>query len=309
MTMTVRSKVIVAGGSGLIGSALTRELAGAGYEVVVLSRSPEDVGSLPVGARAVRWDGESVAGWGAEVEGARAIVNLAGAGIADRPWTEERRRVLVASRIEPTRALVAAIAAAEAKPKALLQGSGIDYYGARGDEEVDEETPAGEGFLPRLVVEWERASEPAEAAGVRRVLLRTAMVLAKEGGALPKLALPFKLFAGGPVGDGDQWVSWIHLRDEVRAIRFLLEHDEAHGPFNLTSPEPVTNRQLAHLLGDVLHRPSLLRAPAFAVRTVLGKMADTVLQGRRALPRRLANLGFVWEYPELDRALRSLLPS
>ncbi len=304
--MTEKGRIVVAGGSGLIGSALTRELAGAGYEVVVLSRSPEDVDSLPAGARAVGWDGRSAAGWGAEVDGARAIVNLAGAGIADRPWTDERRRVLVSSRIEPTRALVAAIAAAETKPKALLQGSGIDYYGPGGDEEVDEETPAGAGFLPNLAAEWERASEPAEAAGVRRVLLRTALVLAKEGGALPKMALPFKLFAGGPIGGG-QWVPWIHLRDEVRAIRFLLEHDEAQGPFNLTSPEPVTNRQLAHLLGEVLHRPSLLRVPAFAVRTVLGKMADTVLQGQRALPKRLANLGFVWEYPELDRALRNLL--
>lgn len=307
--MTVTGRVIVAGGSGLIGSALTRELAGAGYEVVVLSRSPERVGSLPAGARAVGWDGVSVAGWAREVEGARAIVNLSGAGIADRPWTEERRKVLASSRIEPTRALVAAIEAAAEKPEALLQGSGIDYYGPRGDQEVDEDAPAGEGFLPSLTIEWERASEPAEAVGVRRVLLRTALVLAKEGGALPKLALPFKLFAGGPIGDGGQWVPWIHLRDEVRAIRFLLEHDEAQGPFNLTSPEPVTNRQLAHLLGRVLHRPSLLRAPAFAVRTVLGKMADTVLEGQRALPKRLANLGFVWEYPEIERALRNLLSS
>lgn len=305
--MNTDGKVLVAGGSGLIGSALTEELTGAGYEVVILSRSPGEVGPLPAGARAVAWDGESLGPWASEVEGARAIVNLAGAGIADRPWTEERRKVLVSSRVEPTETLVAAIEAATEKPEALLQGSGIDYYGPRGDQEVDEETPAGEGFLPHLAIEWERASEPAEAAGARRVLLRTALVLAREGGALPKISLPFKLFAGGPIGGGGQWVPWIHIRDEVRAIRFLLEHDDASGPFNLTAPEPATNRQLANLMGKVLHRPSRLRAPAFAVRAVLGKMATTVLEGQRALPKRLAGLGFVWEFPELERALRDLL--
>jgi uncharacterized protein len=305
--MTSQGKILIAGGSGLIGSALTGELAGAGYEVVVLSRSPEDVGRLPDGARAVAWDGRTTAGWSGELEGARGVVNLAGAGIADKPWTDRRRRVLTASRIEPTTAIVRGIEAASDRPAVLLQGSAVGYYGARGDEELDEESGPGEGFLARLSGAWEEASAPAEALGVRRVLLRTGVVLAREGGALPKMALPFKLFAGGPIGDGDQWVPWIHLRDEVRAIRFLMEHDGAAGPFDLTSPEPVTNRQLAHRLGKVLRRPSLLRAPAFAVRTVLGKMADTVLEGQRALPGRLAALGFTWEYPELDRALRDLL--
>jgi hypothetical protein len=309
--MTEPGKVLVTGGSGLIGSALTEELAGAGYEVVVLSRSPGEVTGLPAGARAVGWDAETAGGWGAEAGGARAIVNLAGENLATWPWTEATKRRLLESRLASTRAVVEALervrAARAALPEVLLQGSGIDYYGPRGDEEVSEADPPGEGFLARVTVEWEGASAPAAALGVRRVLLRTAVVLAAGGGALPKLALPFKLFAGGPVGGGRQWVPWIHLRDEVRAIRLLLERREAAGPFNLTGPEPVRNRDLARTLGRVLGRPSFVPAPAFAVRAVLGEMADTVLHGRRAVPERLRELGFEWQFPDLHGAHEDLL--
>lgn len=309
--MAGSGKVLITGGSGLIGSALTGELAGAGYDVVVLSRSPGGVSGLPAGARAVGWDAATAGGWWREADGARAIVNLAGENLATWPWTEATKRRIVDSRLASTRAVIAALerirAAAGALPEVLLQGSGIDYYGPRGDEEVTESDPAGKGFLARVTVEWEGASAPAAALGVRRVLLRTAVVLAAGGGALPKLALPFKLFAGGPVGGGRQWVPWIHLRDEVRAIRFLLERREAAGPFNLTAPEPVRNRELARALGRALGRPSFVPAPGLAVRAVLGEMADTVLHGRRALPRRLRELGFEWEFPELDGALEDLL--
>lgn len=300
-------RVLITGGSGLIGSALTNLLAAAGYGVVVLSRSPGDVSGLPAGARAVGWDSETADGWGPEADGARAIVNLAGENLASWPWTEERKRTILESRLDATRGVVQALERASERPSVLVQASGIDFYGPREDEEVDEGTPPGEGFLARVTREWEAASARAEELGVRRVCLRTAMVLAAEGGALPKLILPFRLFAGGPVGDGRQWVSWIHLRDEVRAIRFLLEHPEASGPFNLTAPEPVRNRELARTVGRVLGRPSVFRAPAFAVRAVLGEMADTVLDGRRAVPRRLRELGFEWELPELEGALRNLL--
>jgi len=309
--MTEQGRVLITGGSGLIGSALTEELAGAGYEVVVLSRSPGGVSGLPAGARAVGWDAASADGWWEEADGARAIVNLAGENLATWPWTEERKRRILESRLKSTRAVVAALERVRegggALPEVLLQGSGIDYYGPRGDEEVSDDDPPGDDFLARVVVEWEAASAPAEALGVRRVLLRTAMVLARAAGALPKLALPFRLFAGGPIGSGRQWVPWIHLRDEVRAIRFLLERREAAGPFNLAAPEPVRNRELARVLGRVLHRPSVFPAPAFAVRAVLGEMADVLLHGRRAVPARLRELGFEWEYPELQRALEDLL--
>jgi len=309
--MTEQGRVLITGGSGLIGSALTEELAGAGYEVVVLSRSPEEVSGLPAGARAVGWDAASADGWWEEADGARAIVNLAGENLASWPWTEVRKRRILESRLKSTGAVVAALERVRegggALPEVLLQGSGIDYYGPRGDQEVSEDDPPGDDFLARVVVEWEAASAPAEALGVRRVPLRTAMVLARGGGALPKLALPFKLFAGGPIGSGRQWVPWIHLRDEVRAIRFLLERREAAGSFNLAAPEPVRNRELARALGRVLHRPSVFPAPAFAVRAVLGEMADVLLHGRRAVPERLRELGFEWEYPELQRALEDLL--
>jgi len=307
--MNDQGKVLITGGTGLIGRALTAELSRAGYEVVVLSRSPERVSGLPAGARAAGWDAATADGWGAEAEGARAIVNLAGENLATWPWTEATKRRILGSRLDATRAVVQAVERASDRPPVLVQASGIDVYGPQEDdgEPVDEGDPVGEGFLAHVTREWEAASAPAEALGVRRVCLRTAMVLAREGGALPKLALPFRLGAGGPVGSGRQWVSWIHLRDEVRAIRFLLEHPEAAGPFNLTAPEPVRNRELAKTLGRVLRRPALFRAPAFAVRTVLGEMADTVLDGRRALPRRLRELGFTWDFPELEPALRDLL--
>ncbi len=305
--MSDRGRVVVTGGSGMIGSALTAELAGAGYEVVVLSRRPEAVSGLPDGARAVGWDAQTVAGWGQEVEGARAVVNLAGAGIADRRWTARRKRLLGLSRTGSTRAVAQAIQRASERPAMLLQMSGIDYYGDHPEERrVTEEVPAGEGFLADLTRDWEAASRPVEEVGVRRCLLRTSMVLSGEGGALPRLALPFKLFAGGPAGDGRQWVSWIHLRDEVRAIRFLLESEDADGAFNLTAPEPVTNRELARTLGQVLGRPSFVRAPAFALRLALGEMADVVLDGRRAVPYRLLEEGFSFEYGTLREALGAI---
>ncbi len=303
----MNERVLITGGSGLIGRALTAELAGAGYEVVVLSRSPERISSLPAGARAVGWDGETADGWGGEADGARAIVNLAGENLATGRWTAARKRRILGSRLASTRAVIQAIERVGTPPEVLLQGSGVDFYGPQGDEPVDESSPPGEGFLARVTREWEAASAPAEALGVRRVLLRTAMVLATEGGALPKLALPFRLFVGGPMGSGGQWVPWIHLADETAAIRFLLEHPEASGPFDLAAPEPVTNAELSRSLGRVLSRPALFRVPAFVLRAVLGEMADVLLTGRRALPRRLEELGFAWTYPGLDEALESLL--
>lgn len=308
--MNDRGKVLVAGGSGLIGEALTHELAAAGYEVVVLSRSPAEVDGLPDGARAVGWDGRSAGDWVEEAERATGIVNLAGANLAERPWTAARKRVLTESRLESTAALVEAIArAAErgAAPGVLLQGSAVGIYGSCGDRELTEDSPEGDDFLARLTAEWEAASAAAAGHGVRRVLLRSGVVLSGAGGALPKMALPFKLFVGGTAGDGSQWVPWIHLRDEVRAIRFLLEHPGGRGAVNLVAPEPATNRQLTRLLARALHRPGLLRAPRFALRAVLGEMADTVLNSQRVVPKRLTTLGFSWEYPSLGPALADLL--
>lgn len=309
MNSVESGRILITGGSGLIGRALTAELAAAGYPVVVLSRSPERVRGLPAGARAAGWDGETAGGWGELVDGALGIVHLAGESIASGPWTAARKRRIRDSRLDSSRAVLAAVTAAAERPRFLLQASGVDYYGPGGAEVVSEEHPAGEGFLAELCVEWEAATAPVEELGVRRCLLRSGIVLAAEGGALPKMALPFKLFVGGPLGSGNQFVPWIHLADEVAAIRFLAETEAARGPFNLCSPEPVTNRELSRQIARRLHRPCLLRAPAFALHAVLGEMAEMLLGGQRAVPAALERLGFRFRFPGLAAALADVLPA
>jgi uncharacterized protein (TIGR01777 family) len=197
------------------------------------------------------------------------------------------------------------------KPKALLQSSAVGYYGPRGDDEVVEGQPPGHGFLADVCIDWEASTAEAESLGVRRALLRTGVVLAREGGALPRLSLPFKLMAGAPLGSGRQWLPWIHIADEVGAIRFLIERDDAQGPFNLTAPRPVTNRELGDVLGRVLRRPNPLQAlglgvPAPVFRAMLGEMSDAVLDSQRVLPTRLLQLGYQFRYPDVDSALRDL---
>ena len=203
--------------------------------------------------------------------------------------------------------MLAAIRQAKAPPRALLQGSAVGYYGDCGDEVVEETHPPGDDFLARVCVEWEASTAEVAALGVRRPVLRTGIVLSDEGGALPRMALPFRLLAGGPLGSGRQWVPWIHVADEVGAIRFLIERDGADGPFNLTAPTPLTNRDFSRALGRALSRPSFAPAPGFALRFLLGEMADAVLHGQRAVPRRLLELGFVFRYPEAAGALGDLL--
>ena len=300
-------RILIAGGSGLIGRALTADLAASGYEVVILSRSPGEVTALPPGASAAGWDGETSAGWAHLADGALGVVNLAGESIADGPWTKAKKKRIVESRLQPTRAVVSAIAEVETKPAFLLQGSAVGFYGDRGSEVVDETAAAGEGFLPDVCVRWEAASAPVEELGVRRCLLRTGIVLAEDDGALPKMALPFKAFVGGPLGSGEQYVPWIHLADEVAAIRFLAENDQARGPFNFTAPNPVTNRELSQAIADVLNRPNLLRAPSLALHLALGEMADMLLEGQRAVPAALEALGFRFRFTDVKAAVADLL--
>lgn len=299
-------RVLVTGGSGLIGRPLVAALAADGHEVIVLSRSPERVRGLPPGARAAGWDARTADGWGELADGALAIVHLAGEPLAEWPWSEERKRRILDSRVESTRTVAAAIRAARRPPGTLLQSSGINVYGDRGDRVVDETAPAGEGFLAEVCVRWEGASADAEERGVRRVLLRTAVVLSAEGGALPKMALPFKLFVGGPIGLGGQWLSWIHHADQVAAIRFLLAHPAASGPFNLTAPEPATNREFSRRLAAALGRPNLFPVPKTALRLALGEMSQTLLTSLRAVPARLAALGFRFRFPTVEAALEDL---
>ncbi|HEY2292426.1 MAG TPA: TIGR01777 family oxidoreductase [Thermoanaerobaculia bacterium] len=300
-------RIVITGGTGLIGSAVAREMGSAGHEVVVLTRDPSRMGPLPPNTRAAQWDGKTAGDWAKLLDGDTVIVHLAGDSIAAGRWTEEKKRRIRDSRVESGRAVLEAVRQAKAKPRALLQGSAVGYYGDAGDEVVSELHPPGKDFLANVCVEWEASTAEVAAMGVRRPVLRTGVVLSDQGGALPRMALPFRMLAGGPLGNGRQWLSWIHEVDEVGAIRFLIEREDVDGPFNLTAPAPLTNRDLSRALGQVLHRPSFAPAPGFALRLLLGEMADALLHGQRAVPRRLLDLGYVFRYPEALGALRSLL--
>jgi uncharacterized protein (TIGR01777 family) len=299
-------RVVITGGTGLIGSEVARDLGSAGHEIVILTRNPTEA-ALPPNTRAVQWDGKTAAGWSNLLNGDTAIVHLAGESIASGRWSEGKKRRIRDSRVDSGKAVLAAIRQASEKPRVLLQGSAVGYYGPRGDEVVTESSPPGNDFLANVCAEWEASTAEAESLGVRRVLLRTGIVLSDKGGALPKMALPFRLMAGGPLGSGRQWVPWIHIADEVGAIRFLIEREDARGPFNLTAPRPLTNRDFSRVLGKALHRPSFAFAPSIALRAVLGEMADMLLYGQRAVPHRLMEMGYAFRYPEALPALRNLL--
>ncbi len=296
-------RVFVTGATGLIGRALAASLLQDGHEVAALSRSASPSG-LPSGSRAVLGDPAVPGGWQEELSRCDACVNLAGEPVAAGRWTEARRRRIRDSRVDATRNVAAVIAGGG--PSVLVSGSAIGYYGPRGDEVLDESSAPGDDFLSRVAIEWEEAASPARKRA-RVVLVRTGIVLAAGGGALPKLVLPFRAFAGGPIGDGSFWQSWIHLADQVGILRLALENPGAEGPMNATAPDPARNRDLARAIGRVIHRPSLFATPAFAVRAALGEMAEVVLASQRVLPRTALSLGYRFRWPALEPALRDLL--
>lgn len=306
-------RTIITGGTGLIGRELAANLAADGHEVILLSRNPERATGLPQGVRAKRWDAHTAVGWGHLVEGADAVVNLAGANLAGEGffpsrWTAERKRLIRDSRVNAGRAVVRAIEQASNKPHVVIQSSGVGYYGLRGDEEITADDQPGDDFLARIASDdWEPSTAPVEEMGVRRAIIRSGAVLDAHEGALPRLVLPFRLFVGGPMGSGKQWFSWIHIRDEVAAIRFLIENKEAGGPFNLTAPNPLTNAQFARVLGRVMGRPALIPIPAFAMRLAFGEVVSVLLEGQRAIPQRLLELGFTFQFPDAETALRDVL--
>jgi hypothetical protein len=241
------------------------------------------------------------------VDGAEAIINLAGENISSGRWTDKRKRAILESRLNAGRAVVQAVQAAANKPRLVVQASAVGYYGPSGDEEITEETPPGGDFLAQVAIAWEESTAPLEALGLRRVIIRTGVVLSSAGGALPRMLLPFRLFAGGRLGTGRQWFPWIHIADEVRAIRFLMENETATGPFNLTAPAPLPNAEFSRLLGEQLRGPALIPVPGFILRLLFGEMATVLLDGQRAIPRRLVQLGFTFRFPEAGSALRDLL--
>lgn len=298
-------RVAISGATGLIGRALASRLLEEGKQVVSLSRGPESA-RVPAGAEVEAWDTRSVAELVPILESADAFVHLAGENIGSGRWTRERKHRIRSSRVETTAALAQAFAACSSPPAVLLQGSAVGFYGARGADPVDESAPAGDDFLAKVCQEWEEAGASVTGLGVRRVIARTGVVFAAQGGALERILLPFRLFAGGPVGSGNQVLSWIHLDDQVRAMAHLLDEQAGEGVFNLAAPGAVTNRELARAIGRVLGRPAFLPTPGFALRLLLGEMSTLVLDGQRAVPSRLVDLGFEFRFPEVETALRDL---
>jgi len=300
-------RVIITGGTGLIGRALAADLAFELDEVIVLTRHPERATRLPKGVRAEGWDGRTAAGWGGLADGADVIINLAGESIAAGRWTAARKRRILESRVNAGRAVVEAVKAATRKPGIVIQASAVGYYGPHGDEEVIETTPAGKDFLADVCREWEASTVEVETLGVRRVVLRTGIVLSRVGGPLPLMRLPFLFFVGGPLGSGRQWFPWIHIADEIGAIRFAMKKTEAQGVFNLCSPNPLTNTDFSRALAKVMRRPAFMPAPAFAVRLMLGELSTLLLDGQREIPQRLQQLDFSFRFSEAEAALRDLL--
>jgi len=305
-------KILIAGGSGLIGRALTRELLRDNHQVVILSRDPARTPAISEDVYIAGWDGKTARGWSQLLEETDAIVNLAGANIAGDDffptrWTNSRKQIIRQSRLNAGRAIVEATTIAKHKPSVLVQSSAIGFYGPLVDHAVDETGPAGGDFMARLCQEWELSTESVELSGVRRVVARTGIVLSDHGGALGRMILPYKLFAGGPFGKGKQVMSWIHIADEVAAIKFLIESPEATGIYNLTAPNPVTNAEFGKTLSKVMHRPYYLPVPGFAMRMLFGEVATVVLDGQRVLPASLLRSGYEFKFPNIELALQQIL--
>lgn len=303
-------KIVVAGGSGLLGRSLTARLANDGHEVVSLTRATPSTGQPDARTRSVIWNPNGDAGpWAAELEAADAVVNLSGAGIADKRWTAARKRLLRTSRVLSTRSLIAAMRQCRVRPATFIQQTAIGYYGCSlSDQKIDESFPPGDDFLADLCVTWEAESRGAAALGCRLVVIRCGVVLTRDGGPVGKLRWPFLLFGGGPIASGQQYLSWIHLADWVALIVWALGEPSVSGEINGTSPNPVTNREFSRALGRALHRPAWLPMPAFALRIAVGEMADAALvNGQRVVPARAQKLGFRFQYPDLDPALRHVL--
>jgi uncharacterized protein (TIGR01777 family) len=289
-------RIVVAGGSGFLGRPLVRQLTSAGHTVVTLSRGENGVSWQP--------DGTAHGAWAREIDGADAIVNLAGENLAGGRWTARRKRALRDSRLLSTRSLVAAVRAATRKPEVFLSASAVGYYGDTGDRTVDESSPAGSDFLATLCAAWEEEARAAEALGCRVVIVRGGVVLDRRGGALEKMIPPFLFFVGGPMGTGRQAISWIHVDDWLALVQWALETKDVSGPLNGTAPAPVTSREFARALGRALHRPSWFPVPALILRLVVGELADVaLLAGQRALPARALQGGFVFRYPAIDKAM------
>jgi uncharacterized protein (TIGR01777 family) len=298
-------KVFMTGGTGFVGTFLSRELVRDGHAVTILTRRAHPPAPAPPGVAFLTGDPTQAGPWMAAVPEHDWIINLAGASIFTR-WSDAYKQEIFDSRVSTTRNLVAALAAGDRR-QLFCSTSAVGYYGPRGDEVLTEDSPPDAGFLGELAKAWEAEALKAQDLGVRVVITRFGVVLGKDGGALGQMVPLFKKFLGGPIGSGVQWFSWIHQADHARAFRFIQTHPEISGPVNLTAPQPVRNRDLTRTLGRLLHRPTFVPAPDFMVRLALGEFADTLLTGQHVLPKRLLDAGFTFDFPTIDTALANLL--
>jgi uncharacterized protein len=301
-------RLVVTGAKGFIGTVLCARLLQQGHTLTLFTRgSPRDVGTAA--KRWVQWTPGALGEWGAALDGVDGVIHLAGEPIAARKWNDIQRRRIEKSRVDGTNSLVQAIAKAEPKPTFLISASAVGYYGPRGDELITEDSPPGDDFLSAVCRAWEEEAKKAERLGLRVVRLRTGVVLGSGGGALTKMAQPFKFFVGGPLGSGRQWMSWIQLEDHVRLILQLIDNAQANGPVNATAPNPVRNKEFCQTLGKVLRRPCWAPVPGFALRLALGEMAEMLLTGQRVMPAAAQKLGFQFRYPNLEEALQASMPA
>jgi uncharacterized protein (TIGR01777 family) len=297
--------VLVAGGTGFIGSRLLKSLRGDGHAVTLLTRSAVKAEKFKAdGVAALVWSGPE---WAKALETTDAVINLAGEGVADGRWSAARKRRILDSRVESTRSLVAAIEKTGNRPKVLINASAVGFYGPRDREGIDESVPAGKGFLPDVCVAWEREALKAQSSGLRVVLLRIGVVLGRDGGALPRMLLPFRLGLGGRLGSGDQWFPWVHVDDVVGLAKEALTNAALSGPVNVAAPESATNAQFTAELGSLLHRPTIAPVPAFALKLLLGEMSEMMLTGQRVVPRAAEKAGYRFKFPRLQECLSAAL--
>lgn len=306
-------RIVIAGGTGFLGSPLAEVYAEEGHDVRLLTRSlppgqsAHESGTGVPGITRVGWNPDGHAGpWRNALHGSDAVINLAGESIGNKRWTPARKASLRDSRLLATRSLVAALIEAEKRPTVLVSSSAVGYYGDGGDQVKTEDSPAGNDFLAHLCEDWEADARKAALPGVRVAVVRTGVVLERSGGALPRMITPFKFFAGGPLGSGRQYMSWIHRLDWVELVRWIVATNDAAGVFNATAPHPVTNREFARALGRALRRPALLPTPGFGLRLLLGEFADSILTGQRVIPARAKSMGYHFRYPEIDIAFRGI---
>ena len=300
-------KIVLAGASGFLGFSLCQALRRQGHRLTILTRRAAELQRLlGTTVHVVEWDAARGGPWEQAFSGAEAVINLAGAPIAGARWTESRKRLITGSRLQSTRLLVQACSRLTVKPELFISASGIGYYGPQGDDAVNESSPPGRGFLADLCVHWEAAARDAAAIGMRVICLRTGMVLEEDGGALPRIAIPFRLFLGGPVMPGSQWMSWIHREDWVGLVEWALTNRAISGPINVVAPHPVSMSEFCRTLGTVLRRPSWLPVPELVLRLALGELATLMTTGQRVAPTVAQEGGYRFRFPFLEGALRSI---